>query len=213
MFNSNILAAKYVWWCQRSLKLSSCIHVHVPVYRTWVLFFFILLAIILYPVFIYLFLLSILATPVSRSSSRASTNSRPPSRADSISSDTNEPEVFTTVQRETKNLGGRNQTTMTYQTHVVQTRTVTMPTATSTSTPSRISKIPKPSPARRKWSVIFLFQWFIHIVINSPHILLGISPYCCTCCAFNREKNNMLLVICLSNCTCGIFFTTGLVSV
>jgi hypothetical protein len=36
---------------------------------------------------------------------RASTNSRPPSRADSEASETSEPEIFTTVQQETKNIG------------------------------------------------------------------------------------------------------------
>jgi len=82
----------------------------------------------------------------SRSSSRASTSSRPPSRADSECSETSEPEVYTTLQRETTNYGGRSQTTMTYQTHVVQTRTVSTPTHAAS---SRLSKIPKPSPRKK----------------------------------------------------------------
>lgn len=86
------------------------------------------------------------ATPVSRSSSRASTSSRPPSRADSEASEASEPEIFTTVQQETKNQGGRNTTTMTYQTHVIQTRRTSTPTSAS----KKVSKIPKPSPARKK---------------------------------------------------------------
>lgn len=95
------------------------------------------------------------ATP-SRSSSRASTNSRPSSRADSETSETSEPEIFTTVQKETRKIGGRSETTMTYQTHVVQTRTAMSPTAristpTRIGTPTRVgtptsrgSKIPTP---------------------------------------------------------------------
>ena len=84
------------------------------------------------------------ATP-SRSSSRASTSSRPPSRADSDISDISEPDIYTTVQKETRKIGGRNETTMTYQTHVVQTRKTATPTSAG-----RVSKIPKPSPAKKK---------------------------------------------------------------
>lgn len=89
------------------------------------------------------------ATPVSRSSSRASTGSRPFSPTGSETSEISEPEVFTTVQSETRNVGGRNETTRTYQTHIVQTRNVTTPNRSSTSTPTRLSKIPKLTPKKR----------------------------------------------------------------
>jgi hypothetical protein len=96
----------------------------------------------------------ILATPVSRSSSRASTGSRPFSPTGSETSEISEPEVFTTVQSETRNVGGRNETTRTYQTHVVQTRNVNAPARSSTSTPTRTSKIPKLTPKKR-WKKLF----------------------------------------------------------
>lgn len=89
------------------------------------------------------------ATPVSRSSSRASTGSRPFSPTGSENSEVSEPEVFTTVQSETRNVGGRNETTRTYQTHVIQTRTVNTPSRSNTSTPTRMSKIPKLTPKKR----------------------------------------------------------------
>lgn len=86
------------------------------------------------------------ATPVSGRSSRASIDgARPPSRADSEASEKSEPDIYTTVQKETKSIGGRNQTTLTYQTHVVKTHTASTPTH-STHTPGKVSKIPKPSP-------------------------------------------------------------------
>ena len=84
----------------------------------------------------------------SISSSRAGstgTGSRPTSRAGSeAGSDDREPEVYTTMQTEKRNVGGRKDTTLTYQTHVTQTRTVTLPTVTQT----KISRIPKMSPAK-----------------------------------------------------------------
>ena len=89
------------------------------------------------------------ATPASRSSSRASTGSRPFSPTGSETSEISEPEVFTTVQSETRNIGGRNETTRTYQTHVIQTRNVSTPNRSNTSTPTRMSKIPKLTPKKR----------------------------------------------------------------
>ena len=94
-------------------------------------------------------LIIVLGTPASRSSSRASTGSRPFSPTGSENSEISEPEVFTTVQSETRNVGGRNETTRTYQTHVVQTRTVNTPTRLGSSTPTRMSKIPKLTPKKR----------------------------------------------------------------
>ncbi|KAK3581860.1 hypothetical protein CHS0354_032763 [Potamilus streckersoni] len=85
-------------------------------------------------------------TPASRSSSRASTSSRPFSPTDSETSEASEPEVYTTVQSETRQVGGRKQTTMTYQTHVVQTRTVSTPTSVSS---AKGSKIPKLTPKKK----------------------------------------------------------------
>lgn len=93
------------------------------------------------------------AVPGSGRSSRASTGggSRPPSRADSECSEISEPEMYTTVQRETKNTGGRNQTVLTYQTHVVKTRTAGAPSPSVRGTPSsKGSRIPKPSSAHKK---------------------------------------------------------------
>uniref|UniRef100_A0A0B7BLJ0 Dystonin n=2 Tax=Arion vulgaris TaxID=1028688 RepID=A0A0B7BLJ0_9EUPU len=88
-----------------------------------------------------------IASPASRSSSRASTGSgsRPTSRTGSEAAEDNQ-EVYTTVQAEKQNVGGRKDTTVTYQTHVVQTRNVTLPTVTST----KISRIPKVSPTKKK---------------------------------------------------------------
>lgn len=88
------------------------------------------------------------AVPGSGRSSRASTGggSRPPSRADSECSEVSEPEMYTTVQHESKSSGGRNQIEVTYQTHVVKTRTVGAPSPTV-----KGSKIPKPSSSRKKW--------------------------------------------------------------
>ncbi|KAH3698995.1 hypothetical protein DPMN_073941 [Dreissena polymorpha] len=88
-------------------------------------------------------------TPASRSSSRASTGSRPFSPTGSETSEISEPEVFTTVQSETRTVGGRNETTRTYQTHVMQTRTVPGPSRSNTSTPTKMSKIPKMTPKKR----------------------------------------------------------------
>lgn len=85
---------------------------------------------------------------VSQNSSRASTGtgSRPASRTGSEGSDERDQETFTTVQTEKRNVGGRKDTTLTYQTHVVQTRTVTLPTVTHT----KISRIPKVLPTKKK---------------------------------------------------------------
>lgn len=103
----------------------------------------------------------ITAVPGSGRSSRASTGggSRPPSRADSECSEISEPEMYTTVQRETKNTGGRNQTVLTYQTHVVKTRTAGAPSPSVRGTPSsKGSRIPKPSSAHKKWWIHVM--WF-----------------------------------------------------
>lgn len=83
---------------------------------------------------------------VSTTSRCSSTGSRPPSRTGSDISETSEPEVYTTVQTETRNLGGRKQTTMTYQTHVVQGRSgshAAHSSSPSTSSSRLGSKIPK----------------------------------------------------------------------
>ncbi|KAL8599003.1 hypothetical protein ACOMHN_006812 [Nucella lapillus] len=88
-------------------------------------------------------------SPASLSSSRAgsTTGSRPASRTGSeTGSDLPEPEVYTTVQSQSRNVGGRKDTTLTYQTHVVQTRTVTLPSATQT----KISRIPKMTSTKPK---------------------------------------------------------------
>lgn len=101
------------------------------------------------------------AIPSSGRSSRASTGggSRPPSRAESECSEISEPEMYTTVQHETKSSGGRNQTVVTYQTHVVKTRTASNPSPSVKGGPSgkggpspsaRGSRIPKPSTTPRK---------------------------------------------------------------
>ncbi|KAK7099742.1 hypothetical protein V1264_022800 [Littorina saxatilis] len=91
-----------------------------------------------------------ISSPASLSSSRAGsagTGSRPTSRTGSeAGSDDRDPEVYTTMQAQKRTVGGRNDTTLTYQTHRVETRTVTMPTATHT----KISRIPKASPAKPK---------------------------------------------------------------
>lgn len=105
--------------------------------------------------FINIILMSLVFAPTaSLSSSRAGsagTGSRPTSRTGSeAGSDDRDPEVYTTMQAQKRTVGGRNDTTLTYQTHRVETRTVTMPTATHT----KISRIPKASPAKpKKWSV------------------------------------------------------------
>lgn len=80
----------------------------------------------------------------SRPESR--TGSRPESRTGSEGSDERDQEVFTTMQTEKRSVGGRKDTTLTYQTHVVETRTVTLPTVTHT----KISRIPRSSPAKKK---------------------------------------------------------------
>ncbi|KAI8797507.1 microtubule-actin cross-linking factor 1 isoform X3 [Biomphalaria glabrata] len=82
-----------------------------------------------------------LQSPVSGRSSRASNSSRPTSRAGSEASD-DQPEVYTTVQSEKRNVGGRTDTTVTYQTHMLQTRNVTLPTVSTT----KISRIPLADP-------------------------------------------------------------------
>ncbi|KAK2194143.1 hypothetical protein NP493_2g13212 [Ridgeia piscesae] len=85
----------------------------------------------------------------SRPSSRASSrSSRPPSVAGSDVSETSEPEVFTTMKTETRTVGGRPTTTVTYQTHQTQLRTLTVPTSASgrTTTPT---KIPRTSTPRK----------------------------------------------------------------
>lgn len=104
------------------------------------------------PVFVYMLPVVVYISPVivfaaSRSSSRASTasGSRPTSRTGFEAPD-DTPEVFTTVQSDSRNVGGRSDTTVTYQTHNVQTRNVTLPTTTST----KISRIPKIAPAKKK---------------------------------------------------------------
>ena len=80
----------------------------------------------------------------SRPSSRASSrSSRPPSVCSDVSEEGG-PEVFTTMQTETRVLGGRPTTTVTYQTHQTQTRTITHPTHTSARSSTAGSRIPKP---------------------------------------------------------------------
>ena len=88
---------------------------------------------------------------VSASSRAGSTvGSRPTSRAASEAASEagsdDMPDVFTTVTQENRNVGGRRDTTLTYQTHNIQTRTVTLPTVTHT----KISRIPKMSPSTPK---------------------------------------------------------------
>lgn len=111
----------------------------------------------------------IVAIPSSGRSSRASTGggSRPPSRAESECSEISEPEMYTTVQHETKSSGGRNQTVVTYQTHVVKTRTASNPSPSVKGGPSgkggpspsaRGSRIPKPSTTPKKWWINVM--WF-----------------------------------------------------
>ncbi|CAG5131557.1 unnamed protein product, partial [Candidula unifasciata] len=88
-----------------------------------------------------------ISNPASRSSSRASaaSGSRPTSRTGSEAPDDG-PDVYTTIQSDSRNVGGRTDTTVTYQTHNVQTRNVTLPTVTST----KISRIPKITPSKKK---------------------------------------------------------------
>ena len=83
------------------------------------------------------------ASAISSQGSSAGQGGRPASRP---ASDTglDEPEVFTTVKTEKSNKGGRSETIVTYQTHVVKTHTVTLPTVTTT----KISKIPKMLPTK-----------------------------------------------------------------
>ncbi|XP_046365486.2 microtubule-actin cross-linking factor 1, isoforms 1/2/3/5-like isoform X11 [Haliotis rufescens] len=86
-------------------------------------------------------------SPVSRSSSRASTGtgSRPPSRTGSEASETSEPDVYLTGHAEARSAGGRNTTTPTYP------RTLQTPPHTQSHipTPTKGSKIPKFSPRKK----------------------------------------------------------------
>ncbi len=111
----------------------------------------------------------IVGSTASRNSSRPS--SRASSRAPSVSSDISEsdgPEVYTTMRQETRNIAGRPVTTVTYQTHQKQTRTITMPTAAAAKTLS--SRIPKRSPDKKDkpkkktsttkwWTVLVKYIW------------------------------------------------------
>lgn len=91
----------------------------------------------------------------SRPSSRASSrSSRPPSIAGSDVSETSEPDVFTTMKTETRTVGGRPTTTVTYQTHQTQLRTLTVPPSATarTTTPTKIPRTSAPrKPKIPKW--------------------------------------------------------------